>query len=218
MKFPATVTIGFTLIVALAAIAQDKRDAAQWNSLKNLSSQASFAYRIEGRETCLYGKLRRVTSQSITIHIDRKEEQVVPRGDLQRVWDGPERNDFIYTKYSSWEDVKSLTASMNKNEFVRVIDTHGVKREGRVSKVSDSQIVLEKDGKESTVLKPDTAVVEYVRLKPVGDDANYEARHGLFLRPETWPYALGIPPKMTVRLYDSSVPETLQPPANCSWR
>lgn len=212
------VTIASILIVALAAIAQDKHDTAQWNSLKGLSSEATFAYRIEGRETCLYGRLGRVTSQSITIKTDKKEEIVVPRANLQRVWDGLERNDLIYTRYSSWEDVKSLTASMNKNEFVRVTETRGIKREGRASKVSDSEIILEKDGKKSTVPKTDIAVVEYVRLKPVGDDANYEARHGLFVRPETWPYALGIPPKMTVRLYDSSVSETLKPPVNCSWR
>jgi hypothetical protein len=211
-----TVIVSFVLMAALAVTAQDTPDSAQWNSLKKLSTDASFAYRIEGWESCLYGKLRRVTSRSITIETD-KEEVVISREDLQRVWDGSEANDFIYTRYSSWEDVKTLTASMNKNEFVRVTDKRGLKREGRASKISDSEITLQKDGKIFTIPKADIAAVDYIRLKPVGDDANYEARHGLFLRPETWSYAWGIPPKMAVRLYDSSVSETLQPPVNCSW-
>lgn len=196
---------------------QTRTEEINWTTLKRLPNNATFAYRIRGQKDCTYGKLIRTTSESVTIKTETGQ-LVVSRANLQRIWDGLERNDFIYTTYSSWDDVKALHVSMNKDEYVQVVTRSGAKQQGRVVRVADSEIVMTSKNRETSIPRADIVIVEYVRLMPVGDDANYEARHGVFVRPETWPYALGIPPKLTVRLYDTAKPETLGPPGNCSWR
>ena len=111
---------------------------------------------------------------------------MIPRPDLQRVWDGLGRNDLLYTSRSSSEGVTSLNVSMKKNEFIRVIERDGSKHEGHGAKVSDSEIVPVSGANESPTANIAIVAVEYVRLKPVGDTANWEARHGLFARPDKW--------------------------------
>ncbi|HEX8927170.1 MAG TPA: hypothetical protein VF786_15325 [Terriglobales bacterium] len=217
MKRALTITIVLAASLSGSAAAQGTEKQSSWEALKHVSHDATFAYRLNGKNSCLYGHIQHVSDNSLTIVTDKRAKIVIPRADIERVYDGLEPNDFIFTIYNSWADVKALDASMNRKEFVRVVDARGAKHEGRVVKVSDSDITVKTANDEITVARKDVAWVEYIRLKPVSDNAQQEGHHGVYVRPELWPYAMGIGPKMTVRVYDSSQPETAQPPGNCSW-
>jgi hypothetical protein len=62
--------------------------------------------------------------------------------------------------------------------------------------------------------KHDISYVDYVRFKPVSEAHRYfaqEAAWGSFLDPKAWQYLLRIDAVMSVRIYDSTLPEDNSP-------
>jgi len=126
------------------------------------------------------------------------------QADVGRVYD------VIYNDKSSWSDLKGV-AGLEKfgvsGQEVKVVKTDGKTYEGRLWTVSETQLELDRTGRKLEIAKGDVAQVYSLRPKPLTDSEKYSAQEDFWIDPRLWPYYLHLVPRLSVRLYDSSLPE-----------
>lgn len=182
-----------------------------WNVLKHITHRSTLAFIVSGSD-CMKGKIQSVADDSIKIKLQGGAAITIDRRKLVRV-EGYGVG-VIYSGRSSWADVKAIRHDLD--ERARVLTKDGRKYQGK-AQTSDTDITIERSGKTTTVLKNNIAQVYFLTDRPASDslDGVAEEEPGLaWLDPELWLYMAQKSNPITVRLYDSSLPED-NSPVNC---
>ena len=201
-------------IVLLVWISQlaDARDD-RWEALNHVTWHRTYTL-VDREGKCNTGDIVAITEQSITLKCldwstgksPTTSTVTIERQKVLRITDGPKVVDVIYTGKSSWADVEAMQ-HIGSSEAVLLITNDGRRHWGKLVRVADDGVKLKHWTKTTQIHKGDISQVYYVREKTLSDGAEYSAREMVFLDPRLWPYLLHIPPKVSVLLYDSSLPE-----------
>jgi len=158
---------------------------------------------------CYNGKLLNLTEQSLTLRLEDFSSLRIERKDILRFGDyGTMGGHIVYSGRSSWVDVKEIPLDLKHN--TRVLTKSGVKHEGRVSKVTDSEITLKERGRETVIVKSEIARIYFDRLRPLSDNDEYlldELAYFVIFDSKFWSYEMNAGPKIPVLLYDSTEAE-----------
>ncbi|MGB8494552.1 MAG: hypothetical protein WCE53_09155 [Candidatus Acidiferrum sp.] len=195
-----------SLMLATQACAAARDDA--WENLRHVTRRRNYTV-VDRQSKCAVGRILSVTDHSVTLRTSQTATITVERANVLRVSDGPHTNDMVYSARSSWSDVQSIPK--NSRETARVVTKDGKEHEGKILEASEIHLILLLSGKRVELAKDDISRVEYVRYKPLSESGQFAAQEMYFVDPELWPYFLNIGVKMSVRLYDVSMPESNAP-------
>jgi hypothetical protein len=182
-----------------------------WNVLKNITHRSTLAFMVSGAD-CIKGKILSVTDDSIKIKLQGGGSITIERRRLVRV-EGYGVG-VIYSGRSSWADAKAIRHDLDGR--ARVFTKDGKKYEGKTQAL-DTEIIIERSGKTTTLLKSNIAQLYFLTDRPASDSLDSVAQEdpGLaWLDPELWLYMAQKSNPIAVRLYDSSLPED-NSPVNC---
>jgi hypothetical protein len=203
-------------VVTLQCWAVDN-DAA-WSNLKHVT-RAGF-YNFVSRTGQHYaGKITKVTDSSVVITEGYGKGAPVEllRPDLTEVSDGA--GGLLYSGRNSWAEVASLAGTtmsgfdVGKGSFL-VVTKSGKQLLARTIKVTASDVTLTQRSRKETILKAEVARVEYVRAAPWPErvEWSYQELGPLAIfDPGYWPHMLHLSGKISVPIYDASVPENDTP-------
>lgn len=190
----------------------DEPQVDPWANLNDVTHGRTYTFVGRGGY-CVHGKIIAVTDQSVTVKFalpgrgrPQYTTRTFERATILRVKDGPGALDVVYIAQSSWSGLKPFR-DIAPDERMLVITKDGKRHNGKFVEVSESRLRVALWNKTVGIAKDDVACVYYVRTKPLTDEMVYEVQELVLLDPRLWPYLLRIPPKISVRVYDSSVPE-----------
>lgn len=197
-----------TVCLALSMRALGAAKADPWENLMRVTKHRAYTF-VDRESNCVTGKILNVTGQSVTIMSPEAKSITIERKNALRVTDGRHVFDVVYSAKSSWSDVEALPPKTK--EQVRVLTKDGREYEGNLVSVSETEMTLMQTTGNTKLVKEDIAQVYYVRYKPLSEGVEHSAQEMFFADPRFWPYFLNISAKISVRLYDSSVPEDDSP-------
>jgi hypothetical protein len=216
------------LILALHAAGATTDDS--WGNLRLVTRERYYTV-MDRKSNCVTGQIVTANDRAVTLKLPDATNATLERADVLRVSvsqaapnfphnlraDIARVRDLIYNDKSSWFDIKGLDVQEKigvAGQEVRIVKKDGHKYEGRVFRISDTQLELDRPVGRLEVSKADVAQVYYLRYKPLTDSEKYSAQEDFWVDPRLWPYYLKLSPKMPVRLYDSSRPED-DTPSRC---
>src|ERR1039458_573927 len=191
---------------------------AAWSNLKHVT-HAGF-YNFVSRTGQRYaGKITKVTDSSVVITegSGKGAPAELLRPDVIEVSDGAAG--LLYSGRNTWAEVASLASTtmsgfdVGKGSF-RVVTKSGKQLLARTMKVTASDVTLTQRGREETIPKAGAARVEYIRAAPwaEGVEWSYQEFGPLAIfDPGYWPHILHLSGKITVPIYDASLPENDTP-------
>jgi preprotein translocase subunit YajC len=194
------------ICLALSSRALGPAKADPWENLRCVTRHRAYTF-FDRESNCTTGQILTVTDQSVTIKPPQGNNITVERRNVVRVTDWNGRNNVIYSAKSSWSDVEAI----NTKASVNVLTKNGRVCQGKVVSTSDTGITLMHSNCDINLAKEDIAQVYRVRSKPMSEGAERSAQELFVVDPRLWPYLLNISAKISVRLYDSSVPEDDSP-------
>lgn len=202
--------ISALLLMKTWAVGQSGKD-----SLESVTHSSSFKF-VQRDGTCVFGKISKADTASITVQPFQKSSITIPRESLLQISQG---NALLFTARSSWADVSG--AILYPGEALVLSLKNGSQVKGKLVKTVSDSLTL-KHGLRTTVYpKSDIATVDYLRVKPPTDGFMSilgEAPWILAFDPEFYYRASGLAGKMRVRLYDATKPEDDNPVECKSWR
>jgi hypothetical protein len=208
--------LGCVVLATHSLGAQGSAKDDSWKSLKQVTHRR--VYTFEDRErNCVRGQIVKVTEQGITFKRWTRTgigntTAGMDRAKLLRVMDGSYPHSFLYSGRSSWSDVQVLQG-LPPGGSVELITRDGRRHQGQLADLSENHVTLRQREKAERIAKDDISRVYFVRYTPASDRAMYDAQEGFYFDPELWPYAMHIAPKISVLVYDSSMPEDDAPVA-----
>ena len=225
--FTRTRFAAFVLGLSFPVCCSAQSDA--WKEVENLNHRATLTF-VENSQSCLYGKIRRVTDDEVVIDTG-KSNVTIAKPNLLRILEGyfPQFKgalpgmQTVYSARSSWSDVSQLGAAVKSNKpgtyphirFLAIVtDKTGKKHQGLVEDVTADSISLKEQGRQVVLQKVDVASVAMVREKPLSDRAEYcwdEAIGFEWLCPEVYPRMFHLGNTLEVKLYDASSTEDNSP-------
>ena len=200
------------------AVAND----AAWNNLKHVTHSGS--YHLISRTGQFVGKITNVTDALIVIKegYGKGAPIEIPRTDVIQISDGAAG--LLYSSRNSWSEVISLAGmkmqgfDVGKGSF-RVVTVAGRQYLTKTLRVTNSDVTAEPQrGHEVTVPKAEVARVDYIRAAPwpEGVEQGYQEFGPLSVfNPGYWPHMLHFNGKITVPVYDASLPENDVPCKFC---
>jgi hypothetical protein len=198
------------LLVNISAVGQLGKD-----SLEDVTHSSSFRF-VHRDGTCVFGKLSKADTTSVTVQPYHKPSITIPREGLLQISQG---NALLFTARSSWADVSAAT--LYPREALVLNLKSGKRVKGKPVK-TDSDAITLKHGIHTTLYpKSDVATIDYLRVKPATDGFMSilgEAPWILLLDPEFYYRATGLPGRIQVRLFDATKPEDDTPVECKSWR
>ena len=205
------IVLASSLPVWVSQLAAAKDDP--WDVLNHVTWHRSYTL-VDHQGKCTTGEIVAVTDKDITLkHLDwttgktpATSTATIARRNVLRITDGPKVVDVIYSGKSSWADVEAMQ-HIGSSEAVLLITKAGRRHRGKPVQVADDSVKLKHWSKTTHIFKVDISQIYYIREKPLSAGAEYSAREMGLIDPRLWPYLLHIPPKVTVLLYDSSLPE-----------
>ncbi|WP_353072960.1 hypothetical protein [Tunturiibacter gelidiferens] len=177
-----------------------------WMNLSRVSHNSSLMF-IKKDATCERGAVLKVDASSVTVTRFEKKDVTIQIGDLLQVGEGGPHN-LVFNARSSWSDV--IGAKPGHAEALSITKKDGTKYTGRPVSVSGTEITLKSLARTETLAKADIATIDYIRQKPLTDSEEYllqEAPYLLLFSPKSYVVAMGLSPKLDVRLFDASKPE-----------
>ena len=178
-----------------------------WRNLAALERSNTYTILLRSG-TCQSGKIQKVEAERLTLESGNS----VARSDVLYIGEGVSPHNILYSGRSSWYEVEQVKPAASENLEIRL--NSGKLMSGSVISTSDSDLTIRRFGRTLRILKQDIAQVNYVRFKPVSEAHKYFAREaaGLqFLDPKVWQYVLRIDALLSVRIYDSAIPEDNSP-------
>jgi hypothetical protein len=204
-------------IIALAMPATIGAGDDSWNNLSRVNRESIYTFAIRGGE-CLRAGIKAVHANSVDVvpYTQPGGPQASPRtlgrDEILRVGDGS--GPVFISRQSSWEEV--CRVRVWPGEHLHIILKSGSTVTGRPVGCADSTITVRGTVRIATLAKTDVREVDYVRFKPVPPTVEYidqEAGWAALLFPQVWPYLFEAGVHISVRLYDSSMPEDNSQPA-----
>jgi hypothetical protein len=205
------------LMLALQAPgATEPAQQDSWDNLNHVTHRRTYTF-VDRGSNCVGGEIVTVTDRSVTLkRLDwlggtrpKYVTLTIERPNVLRIEDGGDVIDVVYSGRSSWSELQGFQ-HLGSVEAVLLITKDGKRHKGKLVEVSDKQVKLAHSNKTSEITKAEVSQVYYIRSAPISDGAQYTVQEmgwiGL-VDPELWPYVLHIPPKISVLLYDSSMPE-----------
>jgi hypothetical protein len=180
----------------------------QWNNVKQMSHHTTFIF-VARDNRCVWGRIKRADDSEIAVEPSRAHEVVIQRVDLFRITKGAWAPGVIFTARSSWFDVAAIVGK-HLHPTVAVITTSGQQHIGKLLDSSNDNLSIESAGKMLDISKDEISSVSFVRPKPLSDSAAYADGELAWMKvfdPQLWPNLLHMRSAISVRLYDSSMPE-----------
>lgn len=213
------------LIVSFCASAAAADDS--WQNLKHVTHERYYTA-VDRKSNCTTGHIVKANDHEFTLKLANRTSATFDRANVLRVSvsqaapyfpprvqaDVGRVYDVIYNDKSSWNDLKGVAGQEKisaSGQEVKVVKTDGKTYEGRLSKISETQLELDRTGGKLEIAKADVAEVYHLRPKPLTDSEKYNAQEDFWIDPRLWPYLLHLVPRLPVRLYDSSLPEDNTP-------
>jgi hypothetical protein len=184
----------------------------QWQALAKIDHNATCTF-VDRNHSCVDGKIGRIDDQSVTIKHHADPETTIERTNLLRVTSGGWAGGVIYSGRSSWLDIVRISGRRFHPE-ITVVMKSGEAHEGKLLSASDSALVVERSRKQLNILKDEVSTVSYVRAKPLSDSAEYADDELAWMKifdPQLWPHLMHLQGRLSILLYDVSVPEDNSP-------
>ena len=219
--------LGRALLAGFIAFTLQPRGVAEtrpndpWKILERVTHRRNYTF-VRRDGTCVNAEIRAVSERSITLKRPVRtgarepghEVLEIARPNVLRVNDGWKPIDVVYSGKSSWADVRSLQGIF-PSEAVLIITSDDKRYKTKCVEVSDTDIKLVEGSEFVEVAKVLVRQVYYIRERPMSSSAEYAAQEMALVDPELWPRMLHMAPKISVLLYDSSLPED-DTPVPCS--
>jgi hypothetical protein len=213
--------VGFIAFTPQPLGVGETRPNDPWKILERVTHRRNYAF-VRRDGTCVDAEIRAVSERSVTLKRwvrtgARKpgyEFLEIARPNVVRVNDGWKPIDVVYSGKSSWADVRSLQGIF-PSEAVLIITSDDKRYKTKSLEVSDTDIKLVKGIELVEIARVLVRLVYYIRERPMSSSAIYAAQESVFLDPELWPRMLHMVPRISVLLYDSSMPED-DAPVQCS--
>jgi hypothetical protein len=202
IRFGPALAVCLALSSSTVGLARDD----PWENLRRVTRHRAYTF-VDRESSCITGQILVVTYQSVTIKPVQANNITMERRNVVRVTDWNGTNNVIYSAKSSWSDVEAIQAKAS----AKVLTKNGRAYEGKIVSASDTGMTLLHPVGNTNLAKEDIAQVYYVRSKPMSEGAEHSAQELFVVDPRLWPYFLNISPKISVRLYDSSMPEENAP-------
>ena len=194
-----------------------------WQNLKHVTQERYYTV-VDRRSNCITGHIVKANDHEFTLKLPNRTSATFDRANVLRVSvsqaapylpprveaDVGRVYDVIYNDKSSWSDLKGVAGHENigaSGQEVKVVKTDGKTYEGRLSRISETQLELDRTSGKLEIAKADVAEVYHLRPKPLTDSEKYSAQEDFWIDPRLWPYYLHLVPRLPVRLYDSSLQE-----------
>jgi hypothetical protein len=174
------------------------------DALKGVTHSSSLTFVLRNG-ICLDGPISKIDAKAITILQNQKPPITVQREDLLQVNQG---DALLFSARSSWADVAAAHVYPREAFVLKVRSGKIIK--GRPVKVSADSLTLKHGLITTQYSKSEIVTVDYLRLKPETDGFDYFAQEApalLFFYPETYYRLLGLEGRLSVRLYDASIPD-----------
>jgi hypothetical protein len=175
-----------------------------WENLKHITHRRS--YHVVDRDAkCEKGTITQVTDQSLTLKTNESSKIQLRRTNVLRVSEEPKGEAVVFSGISSWVEVKALHTKAK----VRIVTNKGDQHIGTLVTANDDSISILQSEKATEFAKNSLVRLYIIREKPLSDSAEFASHEMLWplFVPELWPYILKAAPTISVRIYDSSIPE-----------
>jgi hypothetical protein len=197
-------------LITFNVAAQDALDP--WQALAKAERKATYDI-VLGDRSCRWDRINEVNSDAIKVG-----SGIIPRSELLFVGQNLHEHDVVYDGRNCWSSLMDAKAA--KPEGLRVLLKSGQELSGSELAASDEALSLKRLGKTTVIAKKDIVQVDYIRFKPLSDAHKYTLQElawaGVF-DPKLWQYWLKLDAFMSVRIYDSRLPEDCTPlPLTCS--
>ena len=224
-RFITTLTLVFPLTLHCQTL------PSPWLLVKRLPQHATFTF-IEQGQTCHSGQIVTVTDTEIRILPDKQMTPIpIPRSTLIHIrrggsqWHSDNPNLpllIVYSGRSSWTDVLAFAPfALQTWAHVRmeVVITGGRRRKGDLSGVTSNEVSLrDAVGTDTTFPKADLSRIDYLRLRPLRDNQEFDWDELAPLRifdPPLYSRMFHINDTMPVRLFDRGIPQD-DSPVHCN--
>jgi hypothetical protein len=180
----------------------------QWNTFRQVKHRANYIFVTRDRN-CIGGKIKHMNDSAVTITQENASEIVIQQPDLLRITYGAWGPGVIFSRRSSWSDIVSIVGKNFQPEIV-VLMTSGQEHKGKLVGASDKSMILKSSGRPLNIVKDQVSMVSYIRPKPLGESAAYADDELAWMKvfdPQLWPQLLHLESYLSIRLYDSSLPE-----------
>ena len=195
-------SVALCVVPVHASHAQDN-----WKNLSKVSKKTLLEFVLKDG-SCKSGHIIKWDLSQLLLSVDKPQPIVIRLADLLEAGENPRPHDLVFTSRSSWKNV--IAASPGHAERLEVLVKNGQRYSGKPLSVSDGAIEMESSTGRRMIVKQDVSTVDYIRQKPLTDGELYieqEAPFLLMFSPETYVRMSGISSKLSVRLYDATLPE-----------
>jgi hypothetical protein len=180
----------------------------QWNTFRQVKHRANYIFVTRDRN-CIGGKIKHMDDSAVAITQSTASDIVIQQPDLLRITYGAWGPGVIFSRRSSWSDIVSIVGKHFQPEIV-VVTASGQEHKGKLVRASDKSMILKSSGKTVNIVKDEVSRVSYIRPKPLSESAAYADDELAWMKvfdPQLWPHLLHLESPLSVRLYDSSLPE-----------
>lgn len=188
---------------------------SSWNNLAQLTRKATFIFVLADR-SCIAGNISSFTDASVAGKDRVGQAFTILRQDLLRVTYGAWAPGILFSNRSSWADLTALDKVNGQSLHAKVL-VHlksGEVRQGKLVDVSEDELAVDSGHKVRHIHKSEISTVDFFRPKPLSDSAAYADDELSWMKvfdPQLWPKLLGLRGALSVRVFDSSIPEDNSP-------
>ena len=196
---------------------------SQWQAVRSLTHRNVFTF-VKRDQSCVTGEIKKVTDAAAVVRTSANSDITIEKPNVDRVifgyaprgvaWEGAPVARTVYSGRSSWNDLVQLGFEVRKNKWfkarMRVTTSSGKTYEGELRNATTSDVSIADASSEKTIAKSEISRVELIQGKPVSRSGEYwwdEAFPFQILDPELYPRLFHVGDTLSVRLYDTSMPQ-----------
>jgi hypothetical protein len=199
----AAIVIVFCL--PLVQVPQGIATDSSWENLKHIYRHRDYTL-VDRKFNCFQGEIAAISDNALTLKLlDGGSTASFDRSNVLFVDEGLTLALTLYSGRSSWLDVRALRRPWN----IRIVTKSGGSLTGKFIQASDDSVTFQLRNQRNEIGKDHISRLYFLVGKPLSASADEAASEGIdgFFFPELWLYLFEGRPKISVRLYDSTMIE-----------
>lgn len=176
-----------------------------WEKLKHIYRHRDYTL-VDRKFSCFQGEIVAITDTALTLKLlDGGRTASFDRSNVLFVEEGLTLADTLYSGRSSWLDVRELSLPSD----IKIVTESGDSLKGKFIQASDDSVTFQLRNQRTEISKDHISRLYHLVGKPLSASADEAAGEGIdgLLFPALWLYLLEGRPKISVRLYDSTMIE-----------
>lgn len=202
-----TLALAGTLCLLPAKMWSSSSDG-QWEAVAKIDRGASLTF-VDRTRNCVDGKIKHADNRTLTVLRRNASETLLERTNVLRISRGGWAGGVVFSGRSSWSDVTRIVGRRFHPD-IAVAMKSGEEYKGKLISASETSLTVENSKKKTIIDKRDVSTVSYIRPKPLSDSAEYADDELAWMKifdPQLWPRLLHLQSSMSIRLYDTSLPQ-----------